>query len=203
MLYLFTEALLFYIQGVSLAPPISASTQAVLLWLSPRLDEWCYAQTLSVDQRPHLKIAQWRRQEAEPYTAWCSPCVLRLLLSNNFLLPFPLWVCLKCQNKCCRPRSSGRRSGQSCVTPTQSSLQVRVASLTQSPLFPEDSGDCSQLGAALFWVSPGLPAPQKPSQVLEVMTGKTRGDLPVLPLDEATKAVPGMLALSGVFISLK
>lgn len=47
MLYLFTEALLFYIQGVSLAPPISASTQAVLLWLSPRLDEWCYAQTLS------------------------------------------------------------------------------------------------------------------------------------------------------------
>lgn len=60
-----------------------------------------------------------------------------------------------------------------------------MASPTQGPLSPEDAvGTAALPAAALFWVSPGLPAPQKPSQALEVMTA--RRDSPVLPL-EATK----------------
>lgn len=64
-------------------------------------------------------------------------------------------------------------------------------------------GTAAQLAAALFWVSLGLPACST-----EAKPGpgghdrQDQRDLTVL-LDEATKAVPGMLALSGVFISLK
>lgn len=149
-----------------------------------------HCQISSVDQSPHLKTVQWRKQGAEPYTAWHFACVLRLLFSNNFLLLFPLWVCLKCQYKCCWPRGSclGKSGGQSCVAPTLPSLHVRVASPMQGPLSPEDTVRTAALpAAALFWVSPGLPAPQKPSQALEVMTARTRRDPPLLPLDEATK----------------
>lgn len=80
-------------------------------------------------------------------------------------------------------------SGQKGLSHTQPSLLACENGLpNQGPLSPEDVvGTTALPAAALFWVSPGLPAPQKLSQALKVMRARTRRDPPVLPLDEVIK----------------